>query len=774
MADVVAIEPAVQKWLNTIAEYERDFKRWEGRVEKIIKRYRDEQYQKTSAHAKSFNILWSNVQTLVPATFSKLPKPDVSRRFRDNDPVGRVASLILERAEDYEIRHYPWYRDSLKACVYDRFLGGRGTVWVRYEPNFKAKAGMPEDGLEITEDAETEPENQAEELDYECAPVDYVHWKDFGHEVARTWDEVTSVWRKVYMSRQACIERFGDELGKQIPLDSKPDKDTRKDYSGDMSSKALVYEIWSREGAKAIWLSKSMGKILDERDDPLKLENFFPCPKPLYATITNDSLVPVPDFALYQDQANELDILSDRIDGLVKALQVKGVYNTEFPELARLFTEGENGTMIPVKAWNAFSEKNGLAGAIDLVDIAPIAKALVDAYGAFEQIKSQIYDITGLSDIVRGSSEASETATAQKIKGQFASMRLRHMQEDVARFATEILQIMAQVMCGQFEPQTLVKISAAEQLSPNDQPLIGQALALLVGEERLQNPEAQMVKNPLRDFRVEIAADSLVQIDEAQEKQDRVEFLKAQGEFMDKASRMMQQAGAAGPALIPVIMELWKFGTGAFKAGKTMEGAIDEAADKLKQMAQQPPPPPPPDPALVKVQADAQAQQAQMQMDAQKAQLEAQIEMQKAQSDAAATEREAMVKQGEAELKRLEAESKAQIELSRLEFDRWKAQLEADTKVAVAQLSAQTALKTASMSANAAGDEQEYNEGGESVAKPTLQALVDAINQNMTQLIQSQSSLMDKQSQSHKEMVSVLTRPRKLIRDASGRPEGLA
>ena len=127
MAAVVVVEPEVQTWLNHIAEYEREFKKWEGRTEKIIKRYRDEQYQKTSSQTKSFNILWSNVQTLVPATFSKLPKPDVSRRFRDNDPVGRVSSLIIERALEYEIQHYPWYRDSMRAVVYDRFLGGRGT-----------------------------------------------------------------------------------------------------------------------------------------------------------------------------------------------------------------------------------------------------------------------------------------------------------------------------------------------------------------------------------------------------------------------------------------------------------------------------------------------------------------------------------------------------------------------------------------------------------------------------------------------------------------------
>src|SRR5688572_1105583 len=197
----------VQVWLNHISAYDREFKKWEGRSQKILDRYRDEK-RKTADSLAKFNILWSNVQTLVPATFARLPQPDVSRRFKDNDPVGRVASLIIERALEFEIQNYPDYRQSLKATVYDRFLGGRGTAWARYEPHIRAVAqGEPQDGLTVTEDID-EPQ---EELDYECAPVDYVHWRDFGHTVARTWEEVTGVWRKVFMTRDACIERFGEE-----------------------------------------------------------------------------------------------------------------------------------------------------------------------------------------------------------------------------------------------------------------------------------------------------------------------------------------------------------------------------------------------------------------------------------------------------------------------------------------------------------------------------------------------------------------------------------
>lgn len=113
----------LKSWLDDVAKYDREFKKWEGRVDKIIKRYRDDFRNNGSGYSMAkFNILWSNVQTLSAATFAKLPKPDVSRRFRDNDPVGRVASLILERALDYEVQHYTDYRSMLKNCVQDRFF----------------------------------------------------------------------------------------------------------------------------------------------------------------------------------------------------------------------------------------------------------------------------------------------------------------------------------------------------------------------------------------------------------------------------------------------------------------------------------------------------------------------------------------------------------------------------------------------------------------------------------------------------------------------------
>lgn len=677
----------LQKYLGIIHTYDNDFKKWDGRVVKIIRRYRDDTRSASGNETAKFNILWSNVQTLVPAVYARMPKASVSRRFSDNDPVGRVAALLVERALDYEIEHYSDFRSSMKNAVEDRFLGGRGTAWVRYEPHIR-KQDVPEDGYQITEDIEKgesaeganeaalypqdltatpqEPTDVPEEIEYECSPADYVHWKDFGHSPARTWEEVTCVWRWVYMTKDALTERFGEDVAKKIPFDTSPETLTKMGQASKTNDRAKICELWDKETQKVYWLSENYADVIDERDDPLGLENFFPCPKPLFATTTSDTLIPVPDFVLYQDQANELDILTDRIDGLVKALRVRGVYDASQPALQRLLTEGDNNTLIPVDKWMAFSEKGGLKGAIDLLPIDTLAAVLIQCYQAQSQIKGQIYEITGISDIIRGQTAASETATAQQIKGQYAGLRLRAMQDGVAMFASELLRMKAQIICTKFQPQTILEYAGAAQMSQADQQMIPQALQLL------QN-------SPLRAFRIEVAADSLVQLDETQTKQDRMDFLNAFSNFLREALPMGQQA----PEMVPMLMEMMRFGVGGFKQAAAIEGTIDVALQQLEQGAakakQQPPQP---SPEQIKMQAEQQAAQAQIQADMQLEQMRAQTNMQIEQMKAqAAGQIELQKQQYEGQIKLQELAAKEQ-------FEKFKAELDATTKIAIAQISA--------------------------------------------------------------------------------------
>ena len=719
-----------QNYLNMMTMYDREFKRWEGRSEKIIKRYRDDRTQTTSQ--SHYNILWANVQTLKAATFSRMPKPDVSRRFKDNDPVARVASLLIERALDFEITHSNDFHSTLTAAVYDRFLGGRGVAWVRYEPVIET---TETESMESISEDDLESETEEEYIKTESTPVDYVHWKDFGHEVARQWDEVTCVWRKVYMTRGMLRDRFPEDkfgdLADRIPLDSSPDDQKMKQTEG-VGKRALIVELWDKEAKKVCWISMSLGKTLDEVDDPLELEDFWPCPRPLYATITNESLVPVPDYTLYQDQANELDVLADRIKGLIDALKVRGVYDASTPELARLFTEGDNNSLIPIKNFSAFAEKSGLRGSIDIVDITPIANALNNAYQAMGQVKQQIYDITGISDIIRGASNANETATAQQIKGQYATLRLKVFQDDVAMFASEILKIKAQIICQHFQPETILKIGGAENLSETDKQMIPQALELIKN-------------NATRTFRIEVATDSMLYADEQQEKADRIEFMTATSGFVEKAV----QAAQVAPQLVPLMMDLLKFGVTGFRVGRTLEGEFDNLADQMKQAQAKkdatPPQPPQPTPEMMR----AQAEQQKAQMDAQ--------------------------------MKQMEMQAEAQREAQRLEYDKWKTEMDNQTKVLIAEMSSKTDLHLKSLDINAAKDQEtltEVSPGGIEQPTSALSGLVDSINQNMGMMVATQQQhnqdLMMQQQMSHQNLVQQLTKPKQVIRDQNGKISGVA
>ena len=758
----------VQKWLNTISQYDNEFKKWEARSQKIVKRYRDDNRNQNTNETAKFNILWSNVQTLIPAVYARLPKADVSRRFGDNDPVARVASQLIERALDFEIEHYSDFRSTMKHAVEDRFLGGRGVAWVRYEPHVRAQ-DIPEDGLQVTEDVDEVDrtseqaqntmtldgamgEEPQEEIEYECAPTDYVHWKDFGHSVARTWEEVTAVWRWVYMTKESLVERFGEEMAKTIPLDAGPE--TNKQYSTQSKdfTRAKICEMWDKESGKVYWISKSCPNILDERDDPLELENFFPCAKPLYATMTSDTLVPIPDFVLYQDQANALDILTDRIDGMVKALRVRGVYDASQPTLQRLLTEGDNNTLIPVDKWMAFSEKNGLKGSIDLLPIDTLANALLQCYRAQDEIKQTIYEITGISDIVRGQGAASETATAQQIKGQYAGLRLRSMQEDVALFASELFQLKAQVICTKFQPSTILQYAAAEAMNPADQALIPQALMLLKDK-------------PLRSFRIQVDSDSLVQIDEQQNKRDRVEFLQAMGGFLTQALPMGQQA----PELVPMLIELVKFGVGAYKKAEPIEGAIDQAMEQMKQKQQQMaanPTPPPPDPEMLKLQGQQQIEQMKMQATAQADQMRVQADAQNAQTQA----------QFDMQVEQMKLQAESQLEGQKQQFEmalanqelqvkerqeRYKSELDAATKITIALLSA---------------DPNKSVEEANAQATQLTSQISENINAAMAQMAQSSENMAAMHGQTLAQLGNVvqsLGAPKRIIRGADGRVAGV-
>lgn len=579
------------RWITEIREGLEARKKWKDQVRKVLKRYLDERSPQLNESQKRarFNILWSNVNTLVPALYSRMPKPEVERRQKDGDPIGRAAAQILERALRVELDDD--FDESMRRSVFDYVTGGQGVAWVRYEPEF---ATDPVTGEKVI-------------IEEDCEP-DYVHWDDFLTNPARVWDEVRWGARQHFWTRQQ-MRDMGFADWETIPLNwnakqAKSGDKRQSEAEDDVFMKAACWEIWDSEAKQRIYINVDWptGPLKDPEPDPLGLEDFFPFPKPLLATTSNDSIVPVPDYILYEDQAAQLDKLTQRLDSMVAACRTTGVYDKSFPELARLPTAGDN-KLYPVDNWDRFAKANGFMGTMAMLPIDPIIKAIEVLSGAKQAAKADLYEITGISDIIRGESDPNETATAQNIKGQFATLRLRDRQAEITRFGRDLIRIMAQVICNKFQPQTILKMASVDVSSdPNTQQAAAQAIALLKN-------------HALREFRIDIESDSMVVVDEQAEKQARGEFLTASGTFLENglASLAKIPPQIAGP-LVPLMMEMLLFGVRGFKAGRDLEtsfetakqqiiGAIQQMQQQAQMAAQQPPPP---NPDVVKAQIDQQ------------------------------------------------------------------------------------------------------------------------------------------------------------------------
>lgn len=648
-------------WLRHIAAYERKAEPWEKKGKKIIQRYTMENEKNTSKKPAQYNILWSNVQTLLPAVYDRAPKPNIERRFNKNDRVGKEASTVLERGVSYFI-DTDEFSDKVRQCALDRLLPGRGTIWVRYEPTIEQTFNDDmESGEQITDDV-------GEELKYEDVKFDYVHWRDFGHTLARTWQEVRAVWRRVCMERSELVDRFGDHIGNAIPLNSK-DEDADKDAEND---RAEIFEIWDKKSKKVFWVSRDYPQVIDQQDDPLKLSDFFPCPKPVYATVANDSLIPTPDYSVYYDQARELDVLTGRIDLLLQAVKVVGVYDSTAEGVQRLLSEGSENKLIPVSNWAVFGEKGGLKGVVDYLPLDQIVAALTSLYDARERIKQDLYEITGMSDIIRGASNPNETATAQQIKGQYASMRLGDMQKDIARFCRDLVRITAEIISNLFSPETIKQISSSDLLTAAEkqQAAIMQQMAQQAQASGQQPPpmppiDAKAMEKPsldevvalLRDdmarcFRISIETDSTIKIDQDAEKAARSEFLTAAGGFIQQAAQVPV------PELQPLLMDMLLFGARGFKAGRELESSFEKAQEALEEKAKQPPEQPQPDPAIEKAKIDMQTATQKAQLEAQSMQMRAQLDGQIAQADMQIKMMDVKLKEMDVKIKEIELAGK--------------------------------------------------------------------------------------------------------------------
>lgn len=595
------------RWTLEFAAARKALDGWHKTGDEIDKEFRGETKAQSVCDTR-LCVFTANVQTMEALLYGQTPRVSVSRRFADaKDDAARVAGEMMERLLNQDIcRDDDTYSQALRYCLSDRLLPGMASARVRYVAEFekvKATAAIVDEatGVEI---AAAVPET--EKKSYEDAEVDYLHWKDQLWSPARVFSEVTWWAFKAQLTRAKLIERFGEEVGKAIPLNAK-----REDNAKDPWGRADVWEIWHKETKRVFWFVEGFPTTLDDKEDPLELDGFWPFPEPIFANLTTSKLVPRPDFALHQDSYRKINLLVTRIAELVDAVRVAGLYDEANGDIARMLTEQGRNKLIPVKNWAALSENGGIAGAVDWFPVDKVVQAIAVLQERLTVEMDLLYQVTGWSDILRGeATQAGATATEQRVKAKSGSVRIQKLQDEFARFASDLQRLRAQIIAKHFDIETIIERSNAQYAF--DDPMLVQKAA-------------ELIKSDIHHYRIEVKPEAVALQDFAAVKQERMEVLQALTGFFQAMAPIVQMA----PGSTPHLLEIGQWAVSGLRGASQIEGVFDRMIDAAEQQAQQPQAAAPSDPKLQAEQLKLQGQQAKGQADLQKEQLKHQLGMQR-------------------------------------------------------------------------------------------------------------------------------------------------
>lgn len=572
------------KWKKAIGEALKVEKDWRESAQKVVKRYRQEdrvdadEALDDDEQSSRFNILYANMAVLKPAIFQNAPRPDVKRRYDpegDDDQAKALretaskASSVLEKGLSNQIDEWGFEEEALD-FVNDGLLPGRGVLRVRYKPELTEEPITdPVTGEPVLSEEDGEPQTYERIID-QSVWTEQVYWKDFLIAPYRKWTRTDKPpWIAFrHLMTQADLYDFFGKKAAGVPLNWSPDTGNDPDKALGDGDRAEIWEVWDRKSRKVCWVAMGHSAVIDTVDDPLGLTDFYPCPKPFYSVRTTDTLVPVTEFRMYADQAFELDEITSKITILTRELKVKGLYDASVPAVKELIEAG-NSDMIPI---DDFQAANGRK-VEDLIAFWPLEKiiqALAQLHIQREQVKQTIFEIMGISDILRGSSNPNETLGAQRIKTQFGTLRIDERRREVNRILRDALRIMAEIIAEKFEPDILMRMTGVE--------IDDQVMQVLRSEG-------------LRGFLIDIESDSTVAPDEFAEQEAVTKLLTAVSSFIQGVAPMVQDGMLTGEQAI----QLLRFAIRPFRGARNLEQVLDDAERQLKEAAQQPPEPDPED-----------------------------------------------------------------------------------------------------------------------------------------------------------------------------------
>lgn len=777
-------EPAevVKYWLNELSaarKREKDFRKNGQRVIDI--------YEGKNPDEVPFNICYSNTETLAPALYSATPRPVVQRRFKDDDPLGKSAALagqrVLEFLLDTNIEGYETFDQGMKSATLDGLLPGRGVTSVKYD----AEEGTLDQADGAEEGSEPTPYKKSELV---C--IDARSWNRVFFGYAQKWSKVPWVAYEEYIDKEEAERLFGEDVAGKIvysPGEESGEKEDQNNSDADERNKgerktATIYQIWDREGGKKVrYISAQYPDgFLKVIDDPLQLTGFFNCPKPLMFLDKSNDLLPVAIYVLYENQAKELNRLTTRINRIVEALKARGVYDSELGDDLKSLMSADDNALVPSDKSSSLAAEKGLQNAIWFMPLDVLIGVLEKLYIARSQCKQVIYEITGISDIIRGSSMASETATAQKLKSQWGTLRLKPKQKEVQRYARDLLRMMLEIAATKFSEETWAKMTGLPfLLQPkfNELTAVEQALQGQVQQENMQQQmiavQAQQTGQPAqppapsqsqqqlqqvmqqlqtpkwsdvlamlkddvqRSYRIDIETNSTVEPEAVEDQKNISEVMTALGQFLNGVTPLVVSGAMpfqAAQSMMLAIVRRFRFGT--------------EIEDYVKQMQSPKPPDDGKAAAAQQQQQIMQAEQAKMQSDNQMAMSELQQKSQQEQAQLQAEGQMRMLElKTEMQLEQMKMQAQHQADLikaqvqaedaanklqTQKQIEQMKANIQRDTALKIAALQSDGQVEIARINASIPmqqAETQTNKEGESAMIETERQAKFDSMMQVM-------------------------------------------
>jgi hypothetical protein len=403
----------------------------------------------------------------------------------DRQAIVETAAAVMEKALSVVLED-EGSDEAIKMAIKDVLLPGRGVCRIRWKPQMAqvpvpdpvtgGNLSLPGAPPPLPGEAPLTEERKV----WEEVGDEYVYWEDFLVDPVRAANDTDWMAFRHLFSRQAMDQEFAgspeyedlkarnrlgdlfrwtDESAAKSPVGGGSAMKTAQNL-GDHVKKCMVWEIWHRPTRRIIWfVRETAGLVLRADPDSLQLGGFYPCPVPLLAVTTSDSRIPRPYYDLYANLARDLDETSARISALMKQIKVRGGYNSASTEIADILAAGDQ-RMIPVDGVDMLN--GGLQNHIWLVPIDQWMMALDKLLLAREQVKQVIYEVMGISDIMRGATRASETATAQRIKGSMGMNRLEDQRQAAANFVRDLLRLKAEIIATNFDAGTLSRMTGEE------------------------------------------------------------------------------------------------------------------------------------------------------------------------------------------------------------------------------------------------------------------------------------------------------------------------